>query len=106
MTTRYVGSYSGIGQIMRSEDMQELVRQVAEKAMGFAVELAPVGDPRTDPHPGEYKASFEVQVSADGGLRNDRAEAILVNTADHAVDVEYKDGHLVLNRTLAALESL
>lgn len=100
MTVRYAGSYSGIGQIMRSEDMQALVRQVAEKAMGFAIDLSPE---RT----GEYKSSFEVQVSADGGPSGrPRAEAVLVNTSDHAVNVEWQDGFLVLNRTLAALESL
>lgn len=99
MTTRYVGSYSGIGQLMKSEAMQELVRQVAEKAMPIAVGFAPV---RT----GEYASSFEIQVSADGGLRTDRAEAILVNTSDHAVDVEWRDGYHVLTSTLAALDSL
>lgn len=99
MTTRYVGSYSGIGQLMKSEDMQALVRQVAEKGMAFAESISPE-------HTGEYKSSFEVQVSADGGPKNDRAEAVLVNTSDHAVNVEWQDGYHVLTRTLNAMESL
>jgi hypothetical protein len=84
---------------MRSVEMQELVRQVALGAMAFAVENSPE---RT----GEYKSSFEVQVSDRGGPPGKpRAEAVLVNTSDHAVNVEWQDNFLVLTRTLGYLEA-
>ena len=103
--TSYRGDYKGLGQIMCSAEMQELVRQAGLGAMSFAVGIAPVGTPPRDKHPGEYKASFELQVSERGGPKKDRAEAVLVNTADYAADVEWPDGHLVLTRTVAYLAS-
>ena len=106
MTVRYVGSYKGIGELMNSPEMVSVMRQVAEKAKPFAESIAPVGDPRTDPHAGEYKASFEVTAQAHGGPDGDRAEARLVNTSDHAVNVEWQDGYHVLARTLDAMGTL
>lgn len=105
--TSYKGSYKGEGQIMRSPEMQELVRQVALGAMAYAVSIAPVRTTqlKRKPPPGEYKDSFEVQVSAHGGPPGKpRAEAVLVNTSDHAVNVEWQDNYLVLTRTLGYLE--
>lgn len=105
MSIRYRADYAGTGEGMRSPEMQALVRQVAEKGMAFAVGIAPVGG-RRDPHPGEYKAAFEVQAGIYEGAPGPRAQAALVNTADHAADVEWRDGHKVLTRTLGFLESL
>jgi hypothetical protein len=92
-------NYKGIGQLMNSPAMVELVRQRAEAAMAYAESISPE---RT----GEYKASFEVTAGAHGGPKNDRAEARLTNTSPHAVDVEWKDGYHVLNRTASALGTL
>lgn len=92
-------SYKGIGQLMNSPEMVELVRQRAEAAMGYAESISPE---RT----GDYKASFEVTAGANGGPKNDRAEARLTNTSDHAVDVEWKDGYHVLNRTAGTIGTL
>lgn len=99
MTVRYTASYSGLGELMRGEEMQAVVREVAEKGMAFAQSVSPV---RT----GEYLDSFEVTVTGDGGPGNDRAEAQIINTSDHAVEVEWRDGHKVLTRTLGVLSSL
>jgi hypothetical protein len=99
MATRYTASYSGLGELMKGPEMQAVMQQVAEKAMGFAIDISPE---RT----GEYKSSFEVTVSAAGGPKGDRAEAQLMNTSDHAVNVEWQDNYHVLGRTLDALGSL
>lgn len=99
MTVRYSADYEGTGELMRSPEMQAVVREVAEKAMAYAESISPE-------YTGEYKASFEVTVTDRGGLRNDRAEAQLVNTSDHAVNVEWQDGYHVLTRTLGALGTL
>lgn len=99
MTVRYTASYTGLGELMRGEEMQAVMREVAEKGMEFAQSIAPV-------HTGEYLDSFEVTVTGEGGPAGDRAEAQIVNTSDHAVEVEWQDGHKVLTRTLGALSAL
>jgi len=108
VTARYTASYPGLRELMKGPEMQAVVREVAEKGKAFAESIAPVGDPRTDPHAGEYKASFEVTVTASGGVSppDARAEAQLVNTSGHAARVEWQDGYHVLARTLDALSSL
>jgi hypothetical protein len=95
MTFRFVPSYSGMRQILQSEEMQGALREVAEKAMEFAISISPEKT-------GEYKSSFEVTVTAEGGDNppGARAEAQLVNTSDHAVNVEWQDNYHVLGRTL------
>lgn len=114
MAFRYKKSYSGIGELMNGPEMQEVLRQAAEKGKAYAESIAPVGDPRTDPHPGEYKASFEVNVQSHGGLHGDRAAAQVVNTSEYAAALEwgngahppYSHGYHVLGRTAQALGSL
>lgn len=95
MTLRYTASYSGLRELMRGQEMQQVMREVAEKGMEYAISISPE-------HTGEYRSSFEVTVSADGGVipPGARAEAQLVNTSDHAVNVEWQDGHHILTRTL------
>jgi hypothetical protein len=83
-------SYEEFGRFLKSEEMETDMKTIAEKAMEIGVEIAPVGDPaRGDRHPGEYKASFEVSSTRDGGVRGDRAEGTLSNRAGHALQVEY-----------------
>lgn len=106
MTVRYSPSYAGVGELMKSEEMQAVVREAAERAKAYAESIAPAGDLAHDPHPGEYKASFEVVVTDHGGKDGDRAEAQLINTSDHAVNVEWQDNYHVLARTADALGGL
>jgi hypothetical protein len=106
MTVRYRPNYAGTGELMNSPEMVEVMRQIAEKGKAFAESIAPVGDPRTDPHAGEYKASFEVTAQAHGGVHGDRAAAQIVNTSAHAAHVEWQDGYHVLERTAEALGTL
>lgn len=96
---RYTPDYSGTGQIMNSPEMVEVMRAKAELGNGFAESISPE---RT----GDYKGSFEVTADSGGGIRGDRAEAQIVNSSDHAVNVEWQDGYKVLTRTLGALETL
>lgn len=114
MAIRYTASYSGLRQVMNSPEMQAVMRQVAEKGADYARGIAPVGDPRIDRHSGDYAASFEVSVQANGGFHGDRAEARITNTAEYAAAVEwgdgafppYRHGRHVLARTASALGSL
>jgi hypothetical protein len=86
--TKFTGDYRGIGQMLTSQDMQAAMRELAQPVRQQAEDKAPVGDPRTDPHSGRYKASFYV----DSGVQRHktaRAYAEIGNTAPEAVDVEY-----------------
>lgn len=96
---RYTPNYSGTGQIMNSPEMVEVMRVKAELGKDLAESISPE---RT----GDYRASFEVAADSGGGIRGDRAEAQLVNTSGHAVNVEWQDNYKVLTRTLGALEAL
>lgn len=111
---RYQKSYSGLGELMNSPEMAEVMRQVAEKGKAYAEGIAPVGIPPEDEHPGNYRDSFEVNVQSHGGLRGDRAAAQIINTSDYAAALEwgngsfppYSHGYHVLARTAQALGSL
>jgi hypothetical protein len=107
MAARFKMSRKGVGQLLRSPQIQaEMVRR-AETIRSVAVSIAPVGGPG-DPHPGLYKASFYVSSTARGGRRRDRAVAVVGNRAHHARFVEYGNGtpdgrahHVLLRAALA-----
>lgn len=92
--------YAGVGRLLRGASMQHAVRHVAGSIKERAVATAPVGDPRHDPHPGLYRASFTVDVRPDGGSRHDRAQATITNTAWYAAQVEYGTGSHPARHTL------
>jgi hypothetical protein len=86
-------SYSGIGELLRSPEIEaEMVRR-AEKVKAQAEATAPVDS-------GEYKASFEVHSSRRGGSKKDRASAVVENNDDAAFFVEYGASHTPRYRTL------
>lgn len=90
----YTPDYEGgTRELMNGPEMQAMLRKVGEDAMGRAVELAPVyeGKPRKGVTPGEYKASFRLEVSANAGIHKDRAEALVINDSPHSVLVEVWD---------------
>jgi hypothetical protein len=93
--------YRGIGEMLRSVDMEAHMRSRAEKAMAFAEAIAPVGNPKNDPHSGRYAASFHVESSRHGGMKGDRASAVLVNDSPEAYMVEYGNRNVEKHRILA-----
>jgi hypothetical protein len=95
----------GVGQLLKSEMIRaDLVRR-AEDIKTTAVSLSPVGG-SGDPHPGQYKGSWEVDSNRRGGRRRDRAVAYVRNTAYYARWVEYGTervpAHHVLLRAAAS----
>jgi hypothetical protein len=88
MAARFKLSRKGVGQLLRSPMIHaEMVRR-ATVIKSVAESIAPVGGP-SDPHAGQYKASFYVTSTARGGRRRDRAVATVGNRAYYARWVEY-----------------
>lgn len=83
-------SYSGIGEMLCSPEMQQGMRQLGERVKARAEANAPVGDPSEDPHAGRYKNSFYLEVGVQH-FKTSRAYAEIGNTAPEAVSVEYGD---------------
>jgi hypothetical protein len=82
----------GIGQMLNSEMMRRGMEVFAEEIRLRAEVIAPVYEgPGRDPHRGRYKASFHVRSHLNGGVKNDRAEAIVYNDSPEAIYVEF--GH-------------
>lgn len=97
----YKPDFTGTGQLMRSAEMLEVMKAVAERGISIARVLS-AGHVVT----GEYESSFTATArSRRGGVRGDRAEAWLVNTSGHAARVEWQDDLHILARTAGYLES-
>lgn len=86
----FKASYTGIGAMLKSPEMQAAMRQLAEKVKARAEANAPVGDPAEDPHAGRYKSSFYVSAGVQH-RKTSRAYAEIGNTAPEALFVEYGD---------------
>jgi hypothetical protein len=86
---QFEASYEGIGAMIRSDFMLAAMMVRGAAVMEVAIATAPVGEPKTDPHSGRYKESFELHGENSGGYNHDRAEAMVVNTAPEAIWVEY-----------------
>lgn len=109
----YHGRYSGIGRMLQQPWMQRGVRQFAVGMKKVAESLSPVGNPASDPHPGQYLSSFDVvpvfiNVPFRGKPRM-RAGARLINTAPHAWRVEHGNGRVpryaVLSKSVDAMKA-
>jgi hypothetical protein len=96
---RYEKDLRGTNEIMNGAAMQAVLLARAEAGKAHAISISPRMT-------GDYAASFETSVRAHGGPREDRAEAILANTSDHAADVEWRNhgGERILGRTVDFLE--
>lgn len=106
MPARFKMSKTGVGQLLRSAEVEAEMKRRAELIKSVAESIAPVGGPG-DPHPGTYKASFEVTSNRRGGHRRDRAAATVRNTAPYARFVEYgtekvRAHHVLLRAAQAA----
>jgi hypothetical protein len=105
MAARFKLKKKGVGQLLRSEMIRgDLVRR-AEGIKETAVAISPVGG-SGDPHPGQYKGSWEVSSTRRGGRRRDRAVAYVRNGTYYARWVEYGTervpAHHVLLRAAAS----
>ncbi|MFF3142157.1 hypothetical protein ACFVRU_10605 [Streptomyces sp. NPDC057927] len=109
----YQGRYSGIGTMLQRPWIQRACRKAAVEMKGFAESISPVGDPQTDPHPGRYKAAFDVvpvykNVPFRGKPRM-RAGARLINTSPEARIVEHGNGrtprYAVLSKSIDAMKA-
>ena len=98
MTVRYSPDYAGTRALMNSPEMVTVMEQVATEVMTRAVSAAPE---RT----GEYRSSFSVIAHENGGIRNDRAEGLVINDSGHAVLVEWWDGFHTLRDAAEELEA-
>lgn len=81
-------SKRGVGQLLRSEQVEAEMLRRANVIKGVAESIAPVGG-AGDPHPGQYKASFYVTSRKRGGRRRDRAVAAVGNSAPYARWIEF-----------------
>lgn len=100
MATKFRGSYSGIGEMIRSPEMVKVMDRLANKIKDVAEETAPVGDPKRDPHAGRYRDSFSVSSGANGGFKKNRAYGRVSNTAPEAFYVEYGTSKMEAQHTL------
>ena len=90
----YVGSYAGVGEMLRADFMVEEMGRRAQAVMDQAVATAPVyTGTGGDPHRGRYKDSFSVHTTDHGGWKGDRAAGIVTNDAPEAIFVEYASKH-------------
>jgi hypothetical protein len=78
---RFRGNYKGVGQMLRSRQMQEEMRQRAEDVKNKAVALAPRDT-------GSYVSSFRVETGVRGGSKP-RAQAKVINDDSAAPYVEW-----------------
>jgi hypothetical protein len=104
--SKFTPSYSGIGEMLRSEFMQAEMHARAEAARALAEAIAPVYE--QGPHPGRYKAAFTVE----SGVRHEktaRAYGRLENHSPEAFFVEYgtrnNPAHHVLVRASDAMRA-
>jgi len=109
--TKFRGSYSGIGRMLRSPMMLAEMVSRAERVTEYAVETAPVwsgGDVSSDASPeGGYKSGFKIIPVPRGGIKKNRAQALVVNDDEAAIFVEYgtvnQEGQHILLKALAVL---
>lgn len=83
--------------MMLSQGVQDYVVQCAERGQAFAESVSPVLT-------GDYKSKFHVRPALVGDGLNRRAGAVLENTSDHAIYVEYHDGYRILQRAIDVIE--
>lgn len=88
MAARFKMNNAGVGELLRSPELEAELLRRARAIQDAAEAIAPVGG-SGDPHPGQYKASFGTTSTRRGGRRRDRATATVYNSAPYARWVEY-----------------
>lgn len=96
--------YEGIGQMLRSDFMEAEMARRGAKVLAVAEATAPVDE--FSEHPGRYKAAMRLDTTRHGGIRGDRAQAVVSNDSPEAIYVEYGNRntprHATLRRALNA----
>jgi len=87
MAARFKMKRKGVGELLRSPEIQAEMLRRAEVIKGVAVATSPVYLRGADA--GRYKRSWETDSTSRGGRRRDRAVAKVRNTAYYARWVEY-----------------
>ena len=85
--------FRGIGEMLRSSEMEAEMARRAEKVKAKAAATAPVDT-------GRYKASLEVSSTTKGGNKKDRASATVTADVEYAFTLEYGSTHNARYRTL------
>jgi hypothetical protein len=99
---------AGVAALLKSDGVKAGMLERAERIAARARQIAPVGDPATDEHSGEYRDSIVVTSTNAGGAKDDRATASVTATAPHSRYVEYvpnKDGIAHHTMLRAAVET-
>jgi Bacteriophage HK97-gp10, putative tail-component len=99
---------AGIAVLLKSDGVKNAMTERAERIATRARQIAPVGDPATDRHSGEYRDGILVSSTNAGGAKGDRATAAVTATAAHSRYVEYvpdKDGVAHHTMLRAAVET-
>lgn len=89
----FTASYRGIGQLLRSSEMQAEMLRRAARAKVYAQATAPR-------ETGQFATSFTTHVVARGGAHRDRAEAVLANTDPAGLAIELGTRRTPAHRTL------
>lgn len=83
----FTPSHAGGGQILTSEAMRLMVVGKAEEVKATAEAFAAGIDGPANPT--HYRDQFSVESTTHGGLRQDRAEASVVNDDEQALAMEF-----------------
>lgn len=95
--TTFRASYSGIGELLRSDFMQAEMRRRAEKVKALAESTAP----DAPPYGVGYKYQFEVTSGIKTSKRGTkRAYGRVTNHSEHAIWVEFGGENTPAHRTL------
>lgn len=97
--SRYRPDREGIGAMLCSERMQQLMGAAAQVTKDIAESTAPVYE--QGKHPGRYKESFEVETGVREGRKTRRAFGRVKNHAPEALWVEIGSVHNEAHHTLA-----
>lgn len=99
---------AGVAALLKSDGMKAGMEERGKRIRARAQQIAPVGDPARDPHPGHYRDNITVSSTNAGGAKKDRATATVTAEADYSRDVEYrpnKDGVAHHTMLRAAVET-
>ena len=100
-SARFTMDKAGIGLLLKSDGVKAAMVGRAERIAARFEQIAPVGDPATDPHSGEYRDSGEVTSTNEGGAKRDRATASFTATDPRARYIEYvPDRHGIAHHTV------
>jgi hypothetical protein len=106
---KYTPDHTGIAAMLLGPELAAVCARGARLGERWAKANAPVGDPRTDPHAGEFRDSIHVLEDAKS-FKGDRVAALLIADSDDAATVEFdnarSDAHRTLTNAIPVIEDL